>query len=178
MACYCSNFNIFPFKAPSPPTIQPYDGKTVIKEGGEKILTCLATGSPKPNVTWYRDGKQLKITDYKNDPKSCENILYEVYEEGDVSALHTTYTTGVLEIRKTLYPRDDGEFKCVASNGNLPSAELTIDLDVQGMSGKYFVAISKDLIKQFKTYISEKRRRFEVILVSFSSQTGSMFKWS
>ena len=135
--CGCSNFNIyFLFKAPGPPSIEPYNGNTVIKEGQEKILRCVAKGSPKPDVAWYRDGKKLNTTDCKIDPKSCENILYEVYEQGDDSSLHTIYTDGVLKIRKALYPRDDGEFKCVASNGNSPSAELAFDLDVQGMSGK------------------------------------------
>ena len=129
---------LFLIKAPGPPSIQPYTGKTAIREGEEKILRCVAEGSPKPDVAWYRDGKKLNTTDCKNDPKSCENIPYEVYEQGGDSALHTRYTDGVLKIRKALYPRDDGEFKCVASNGNLPNAELTIDLDVQGMSGKYF----------------------------------------
>ena len=126
-------------KAPSPPTITPFNVKTAVNEEERKVLTCLAKGSPKPNVTWYRDGNLLKTTDCRNDSKSCENILYEVYEEGDGSALHTTYTEVVLVIRKALCPRDDGEFKCVASNGYLPSAELTIDLDVQGMSRKCFV---------------------------------------
>ena len=103
-----------------------------------KAFRCVAKGSPKPDVTWYREGKQLNTTDCKNDPKSCENILYEVYEFGKGSALHNTYTDGILKIRKTLYQRDNGEFKCVTSNGYLPSPELCIDLNVQGimMSGK------------------------------------------
>ena len=38
----------------------------------------------------------------------------------------------VLKIRSALYPRDVGDFKCVASNGVSPDAELSVSLDVQG----------------------------------------------
>ena len=48
------------------------------------------------------------------DPKSCENVVYEIYEEGDdPSGLHTIYTVQVLKIRSVLYLRDIAEFKCM-----------------------------------------------------------------
>jgi len=117
--------------APTAPTIVPFNGKTDIVEGSEKIVRCIAKGTPKPSVAWYRNDKHLNATNCTKDPKSCENIDYEVYTEGDESSLHTSYTTGVLKIRSALYPRDQAKFKCVASNGVQPPAELILDFNVQ-----------------------------------------------
>ena len=47
--------------------------------------------------------------------------------------MHTSYTIGVVKIRSALYPRDQAKFKCVASNGIPPPAELILDLNVKGM---------------------------------------------
>ena len=98
------------------------------------MIKCIAKASPRPNVTWYRNGKELSTTNCTSpDDESCEDVIYEVYEENPVSALHTTFTIQVLKIRKALYPRDQGKFVCRATNGNDPSAELDFDLDVQSM---------------------------------------------
>ena len=128
------------FIAPTAPTIEPYKEETVMKEESTKIIKCVAKGSPKPKVTWYRNGKMLNTTNCVKDPKSCENVVYEVYEEGDDPfGLHTIYTVQVLKIRSVLYPRDIAEFKCVASNGVSPDDEIIINLDVQGMFRKEIV---------------------------------------
>jgi len=121
------------FTAPTGPTIvAPAGGRITITEGSEKIVKCVARAAPKPSLAWYRNDKQLNITNCTKDPKSCENIDYEVYIEGDDSAAHTSYTTGVLKLRSALYPRDQARFKCVASNGVQPPAELILDFNIQG----------------------------------------------
>ena len=95
---------------------------------------CIAQGFPKPTVDWYRKGNQLNVTNCHKNNQSCDKVAYEVYEEGDGSSgLHTIYTFQVLKIRSALYPRDVGDFKCVASNGVSPDAELIVSLDVQGI---------------------------------------------
>ena len=102
-------------------------------EGSTKDIKCVTEGSPKPTVDWYRNGKKMNVTNCHSNPQSCDKVDYEVYEEGDGSSgLHTIYTVQVLKIRSALYPRDVGEFKCVASNGVSPDAELIVSLDVQG----------------------------------------------
>ncbi|CAH3188573.1 unnamed protein product, partial [Porites lobata] len=119
-------------KAPSAPKISPYTEKTEILEGSTKAIKCVAEGYPKPTVDWYRSGKKMNVTNCHSNPQSCDKVDYEVYEEGDGSSgRHTIYTVQVLKIRSALYPRDVGEFKCVASNGLSPDAELIVSLDVQ-----------------------------------------------
>ena len=76
----------------------------------------------------------MNVTNCHSNPQSCDKVDYEVYEEGDGSSgLHTIHTVQVLKIRSALYPRDVGDFKCVASNGVSPDAELIVSLDVQGI---------------------------------------------
>ena len=102
----------------------------MVVEGQEQTLQCDAEGAPKPVVTWYKNGRQLKKTQCTKDPGSCQDIVYEVFEVGDASPV---LTEGRLKIVSALYPRDDGEFKCVASNRNSPTAELIFNLNVTGM---------------------------------------------
>ena len=121
------------------PTIIRYGGEKVIKEGSTKVVKCIAEGVPKPNVIWYRNNKKLSTKNSVKDPRSCKDIAYEVYEEGNESSgAHSTYTIHVLKIRSVLYPRDHEEFKCVASNGILPDAELIVDFHVQGKFRKNY----------------------------------------
>ena len=83
---------------------------------------------------WYKNDKKLNTTSCTGqDDKSCENVIYEVYEENPGSALHKTITEQVLVIRSALYPRDQGEFECRAMNGVDQPAKLVFDLNVQGM---------------------------------------------
>ena len=121
------------FIAPAPPTIKRYGGENVTIEGSTKIVKCIAKGFPKPNVTWYRNNKKLGTKKSVKDPRSCKDIAYEVDEEGnDSTGVHSTYTIQVLKIRSALSARHHEEFKCVASNGILPDAELIIDLHLPG----------------------------------------------
>ena len=106
----------------------------MLVEGQEQTLQCDAEGPPKPVVTWYKNGRQLKKTQCTKDPDSCQDVVYEVLELGDGSPI---LTEGRLKIVSALYPRDNGEFKCVASNGNLPQAELIYNLNVTGMCDKF-----------------------------------------
>ncbi|XP_015772820.1 PREDICTED: hemicentin-2-like isoform X2 [Acropora digitifera] len=115
---------------PSAPTItKPTTRDRVVLDGQEQTLHCDAGGFPKPVVTWYKNGQQLKKKQCTKDPGSCQDV-YDVSEVGDGSPI---LTEGRLKIVSALYPRDNGEFKCVASNGNSPTAELIFNLNVTGM---------------------------------------------
>ncbi|XP_068702886.1 fibroblast growth factor receptor 4-like isoform X1 [Montipora foliosa] len=118
-------------KAPTAPTISQANEDRVIKEGEEHIIRCDAEGVPKPVVTWYRKGQRVNKTDCKKSSLSCKGIAYEVYEVEEHSADFTSFTYGVLKVRSALYHRDQGKFRCEASNGNSPPAELIVNLDVR-----------------------------------------------
>ncbi|XP_022807789.1 vascular endothelial growth factor receptor 2-like [Stylophora pistillata] len=117
--------------APTQPLIYSYTGEKTVDEGTKKTLRCTTKASPKANVTWYRHGKELQNTTTcsASDKDKCKTV-YEIYEDDPVPALHTPFTKHVLEIHSATYPRDQGEFKCIATNGIGQPAELIIDLDI------------------------------------------------
>lgn len=152
-------YNLAFFIDVTPPTISPFNGDTTIKEGTQKVIKCVAKASPRPSAIWYRNGKKLNSTNCTSaNDKSCEDVIYEVYEENPSSALHTTYFIQVLKIRSALYPRDQGKFVCKATNGNDPPAELDFDLDVQGMCYNVLSCIKQPL--KNRNCITQGRKKF------------------
>ena len=152
-------YNLAFFIDVTPPTISPVSGDTTIKEGTQKVIKCVAKASPRPSAIWYRNGTKLNSTNCTSaNDKSCEDVIYEVYEENPSSALHTTYFIQVLKIRSALYPRDQGKFVCKATNGNDPPAELDFDLDVQGMCYNVLSCIKQPL--KNRNCITQGRKKF------------------
>ena len=128
----------------------------MITEGSTKIVKCIAKGSPKPTVTWYRNNKKLSTKKSVKDPRSCKDFAYEVYEEGnDSSGVHTPYTIQVLKIRSVLDARHHEEFKCVASNGILPDAELIVNFHVPGTFRNIIILQSSCEVSAHHRLISE-----------------------
>ena len=123
--------------APTPPRITaPHEAKTiVVQEGSTKVLKCVAWGAPKPNVTWYKNGKQLHTNDRSG--KAIQAYELEVYDENEDTSL---FKVQGLRIRSVLYPRDQGEFKCVASN-DVSDAQTVFNVQVQGEFRLGFVFI-------------------------------------
>jgi len=42
------------------PTIEPFDGERTLPEGERLKLICKSSGSPRPTLYWYRDGRRLE----------------------------------------------------------------------------------------------------------------------
>ena len=82
----------------------------VIEEGGDVSLSANVKGQLKPEVTWSKDGKDLKASDHLN--------------VGEMNGKHTLLIKGAT-------PQDSGIYKCQASSkGGL--AERTFDVQVKG----------------------------------------------
>ena len=54
-------------KRPIAPSFTEYLHDVVLKEGKKCILRARVTGSPKPHITWFKDGIPIQSTndDYK-----------------------------------------------------------------------------------------------------------------
>lgn len=77
-----------------------------IKEDGKAILDCNAKTRPTPNISWYKDGKSLKV-----DKK-------RVFK----------YLNGTLVINKVI-PEDSGKYQCSADVASWSdSAEASVDV--------------------------------------------------
>lgn len=81
-------------------------------DGEEARLECQITGSPKPTVTWYKEGQVIV--------NSEEFKIF--YDENNLCSLFIS----------DVYPEDAGKYSLVAQN-ELGTAETTAELFVAGM---------------------------------------------
>ena len=91
------------------PEITTDPGSTEIIERGDVTLTCSAVGNPTPSISWTKDGSLINAG---GDPRI--NI-----------------TEQNTKLRITNVSRaDDGQYRCVASNGlgNATSNPATVDV--------------------------------------------------
>ena len=75
-------------------------------------LECNATGSPMPDITWFKDGLQLTNTAHSKLTSSTTS-------HSEVSTLRIDLTTG----------GSSGDYKCIATNpgGSVSSYDFNID---------------------------------------------------
>ena len=91
------------------PEITTDQESTVVTEGGNLLLTCNATGSPTPSLSWTKDGSHINAS-------------------GD-SRISITEQRTRLSIT-TVSRSDDGQYRCVARNslGNATSNAKTVNV--------------------------------------------------
>ncbi|XP_076675466.1 lachesin isoform X2 [Andrena cerasifolii] len=93
-----------------PPNIEDYQTSSdaIVREGANVSLTCKATGSPKPNISWKRDnGFQISIN----------------------KTLKTEWKGETLEIAR-ISRLDMGIYLCIATNGVPPTVSKQIKVSV------------------------------------------------
>ena len=97
------------FFNPVQPEITAHPLSTVIIDEGDLLLTCNATGNPTPSISWTKDGSLINAS---RDPR-------------------ISITEQNTKLRITNVSRaDDGQYRCVASNGlgNATSNPATVDV--------------------------------------------------
>ena len=95
------------FFLPVAPDISAAEPSITVIEGGTATLTCLATGDPVSDQTWFRNGNEL-----------TSSGRYQISSDGRVLTVQ-----GVTEAQ------DEGIFTCHASNlaGN-DSADIAVNV--------------------------------------------------
>lgn len=73
---------------------------------------CEANGYPVPKITWLQNGKQMSLC-LKNNSNSCLGQNYQVMEESNEERASSQ---SALIIVRTMYPRDQGNYTCVAES--------------------------------------------------------------
>ena len=84
-----------------------------VEEGELADFTCEVVGTPKPQLTWIYNGRQL-----------VEDGRYAIFEEEGVNHLQ------IYDIK----PEDAGEYSVQAEN-DLGKVSCTADLQVEGKNG-------------------------------------------
>lgn len=77
-----------------PPNIEDYQTSSdaIVREGANVSLTCKATGSPKPNISWKRDDNSLISV---NKTLSGEYILLHPWRATIIIKLQLSYCYNV-----------------------------------------------------------------------------------
>ena len=108
------------------PTIEPFDGERTLPEGERLKLICKASGSPRPTLYWYRDGRRLEGSrrdDHRRDqpepspPPSRSRYIFRATGERQRVRCHQ-FLCGFVN-RKYL-PRYAGERVLGAENAVFP----------------------------------------------------------
>ena len=65
-------------KRPIAPSFTEYLHDVVLKEGKKCTLRARVTGSPKPHITWFKDGIPIQSTndDYKVKSLVSNNLIF------------------------------------------------------------------------------------------------------
>ncbi|KAL9972287.1 hypothetical protein ACROYT_G018570 [Oculina patagonica] len=96
----------------SAPAITYLNLSIIVKESNTMKERCEASGFPVAKITWLQNGKQMSLC-LKNVSNSCAGQNYQVMEQNNEDkALSRSF----LIIVSTKFPRDHGNYTCVATN--------------------------------------------------------------
>ncbi|XP_078371749.1 fibroblast growth factor receptor 4-like [Oculina patagonica] len=96
----------------SAPTITLLNPSIIVEEPNKVKETCKASGFPVAKITWLQNGKQMS-TCLKTVSNSCAGQNYQVIEENNEDIASSKSR---LIIVSTKFPRDHGNYTCVATN--------------------------------------------------------------
>ena len=86
---------------------------------------CTASGFPVPNITWLQNGKQMPLC-LKDESNNC---IGQNYQELKFNSDEHAFSQSTLIIVRTIYPRDQGKYTCLASNSE-GSVQMTMNVSV------------------------------------------------
>ena len=120
------------FTDPTKGQVLLHSGSQTVNESQSAELWCKPGGSPQPQVTWKRHGRDLGECSVKWGAVNCRSF----------SKRHVvTFSKGTYYLRfpSTTFVQDSGGYSCHVEN--LAGGEnVTIELTVQG-NGSYFVIV-------------------------------------
>ena len=96
----------------------------VVRDGGEAVMRCEASGDPRPHVTWKRLSAALTDT-HSSGPSSS---LWTSLKTSDPSQL----------LLKNMRGEDSGVYACFASNGIGAEISAQFKVTVTGMTFRSF----------------------------------------
>ncbi|KAL9972277.1 hypothetical protein ACROYT_G018560 [Oculina patagonica] len=96
----------------SAPTITLLNPSITVNEPNKMKERCEASGFPVAKITWLQNGKQMSPC-LKNASNSCVGQNYQVIEGNNEDI---ALSKSRLIIVSTMFPRDNGNYTCVATN--------------------------------------------------------------
>lgn len=112
----------------APEFVEDLEKEMIIKPGEQKRLKVKAKGKPKPKVSWFKDGSEIKPS---------PEFIIEDFEDG----------TSILTITE-IYPDDVGEVTVVAENP-LGTATTTTILETEGLFHLFCLPLNSNSLHNF-----------------------------
>ena len=109
----------------SKPSITQFGQSAVVDEPSKLTESCKASGFPVPKIIWLQNGKQMPLC-LKDESNSCVGQNYQVIE---FSSDEHAFSQSTLIIVHTGYPRDQGNYSCLARNSE-GSVKRTMNVSV------------------------------------------------
>ena len=94
-------------------------------------LRCKADGYPLATIRWFHNGNEIPVYKKETSSTGCAEERYQVLEDRNQKF---AYVESYLMIKNTKYPRDHGNYTCVANNNELQNATKDVEISVYCMS--------------------------------------------
>ena len=103
----------------------------MVREPNGVNLRCKADGYPLATIRWFHNGTEIPVCKKETSSTGCAGGRYEVEEDRNRKF---AYVESYLMIKNTKYPRDHGNYTCVANNSELQNATKHVEISVYCMS--------------------------------------------
>ena len=136
--CFCYSIGF------TKPSIIYLNQSVVVNEPNKLKERCEAKGFPVPKITWLQNGKQMPLC--VND--GSNNCIGQNYQVTELSSDENAFSESALRIVRTMYPRDQGNYTCLASNSE-GTARRTMDVFVHSKymsNARFRVLIVYDMV--------------------------------
>ncbi|XP_073254161.1 fibroblast growth factor receptor 1-like [Porites lutea] len=102
-------------------------GSSVVREPNGVNLRCKAGGYPLATIRWFHNGTEIPVCKMETSSTGCAGGRYQVDEDRNRKC---AYVESYLMIKDTKYPRDHGNYTCVANNSELQNATKHVEISV------------------------------------------------
>ena len=106
-------------------------GSSVVHEPNGVNLRCKADGYPLATIRWFHNGTEIPVCKNTTSSTGCVGERYQVKEDRNRKF---AFVESSLMIKNTKYPRDHGNYTCVANNSELQNATKHVEISVYCMS--------------------------------------------
>ena len=103
----------------------------MVREPNGVNLRCKADGYPLATIRWFHNGTEIPVCKTETSSTGCVGGRYQVAEDRNSKF---SYVESYLMIKNTKYPRDHGNYTCVANNSELQNATKDVEISVYCMS--------------------------------------------
>ncbi|CAH3195239.1 unnamed protein product, partial [Porites evermanni] len=102
-------------------------GSSVVREPNGVKLKCKADGYPLATIRWFHNGTEIPVCKNTTSSTGCVGERYQVKEDRNRKF---AYLESFLMIKNTKYPRDHGNYTCVANNSELQNTTEDVEISV------------------------------------------------